>query len=155
MTRIRPYRGALRSIRALRFEDLVRLVKAQAALLRARVDVRRRPQGELVSGANSPEGQGPPSPSRRGDAELVGEAIRRAAKFGLFRPTCLVRSIAISAMLRKEGITGGRIRVGVGLRDGKFVAHAWVEYDGVIIGDDDSVVSRFDAIDDLRVVAPH
>jgi hypothetical protein len=133
----------------------VRLVKAQAALLRARTDVRRRPQGELVSGANSPAGQGPTSPVRRRDAELIGNAIRRAAKFGVFRPSCLVRSIAISAMLRGEGIAGARIRVGVGLRDGKFVAHAWVEYDGVVIGDDDSVVSRFDAIDDLRVVAPN
>ena len=134
---------------------MLRLLQAQIALIRARIEVRRRPQGELVAAANVPERPHTARLDQRQDAERIGQSVSRAAKYGLFRPTCLVRSIAISNLLRKQGISGGRIRVGVGMRDGKFVAHAWVEYDGIVIGDDDSVVGRFETIDDLKVVADH
>jgi hypothetical protein len=155
MTVLGPYRDALRKLASLSVTDWVRFAKAQAALLRARAEVRRRPEGELVSAVNGPASPVTAESLRQRDAERIGVAVNRAANYGLFRPTCLVRAIAIGSMLRQEGITGGRIRVGVGLRDGAFVAHAWVEYGGAVIGDDDAVVRRFETIDDLNVVAGH
>ena len=158
MTRVRQYRSTLPKLLGLRFRDWVRLARAQVALLLAQMDVWVRPAGSLASGGtpatDRPADTGTPAASLRQEhAEQVGLAVRRVATHGVFRPTCLVRSLAICRLLRSEGITGGRIRVGVALRDGRFVAHAWVEYGGTVIGDDDALVRRYEAFDDLQVVA--
>jgi hypothetical protein len=83
----------------------------------------------------------------------MAQAVHRVANHGPIRAQCLVRSLAIARWLRAEGIEGARVRVGVALKGGQFVAHAWVEYAGQVVGDDDSVVSRFESVDDLNVVA--
>ena len=152
MTRIRRFRSALPKLRGLSAGEWIRLGRAQVALLASQLDVWIRPQGALVSNTNASE----PlvrAATRPADAARVGTAVRRVAIYGIFRPTCLVRSLAICRLLRREGIEGGRIRVGVALREGKFVAHAWVEHDGVVIGDEDSLVRRYEAMDGLQVVA--
>jgi hypothetical protein len=133
----------------------VLLVRAQAALLGAHVDMRSRPRGELVSAANREGVTDQPRPrsgTRLDEARRVAAAVRRVARYGLFRPSCLVRSVAICRLLRAAGISGGRIRVGVAMRETGFVAHAWVEYDGAVIGDEDSVIERYGMLDNLQVV---
>ena len=154
MRQIRRFPSVIPKLRALAAGDWLRLGRAQVALLAAQLDVWRRPQGTLVAGVN--RGQrvsGAAAVPRPEDAARIGTAVRRVALYGVFRPTCLVRSIAICRLLRREHIDGGRIRVGVALREGRFVAHAWVEYEGVVIGDEDALVRRYEAFDDLEVVA--
>jgi hypothetical protein len=78
--------------------------------------------------------------------------VRRAAAYGLFRPLCLVRSVALNRMLDQYGFHGSRIRVGVRLVDGKFAAHAWVEYEGQVLGDDVEHVRGFEELSDVRLL---
>ena len=79
-------------------------------------------------------------------------AINRAAAYGLFRPLCLVRSVALSRMLEAGGMHGSRICVGVRRVRGRFAAHAWVEYRGQVLGDKEQHVSTFLPLDDLQLL---
>ena len=54
-------------------------------------------------------------------------------------------------MLKAAGIAGAQVRVGVRLTDGRFRAHAWVEYAGEVVGDDPATVARFIPMPDIRV----
>jgi len=65
-------------------------------------------------------------------------ALARAARRGIFRPTCLVHSLALVDLLRRGGAPGAVIRLGV--RPGEIAsdsaaieAHAWVELDGLML----------------------
>jgi len=79
-------------------------------------------------------------------------ALTRAARYGVFRPKCLVRSMALERMLRRHGFEGGEIHIGVRLEEGDLKAHAWVEWDGRILGDDPRHVRTFVPATDLRLV---
>lgn len=139
------------------------LFHAQFALLAAQALVWMRPLGRLVDSA-------PSDPLAGSSAASVGEVsaaatpplgdlpvqlalgVRRAAAYGVFRPLCLVRSVALNRMLERHGIHGSRIRVGVRLVDGSFAAHAWVEYQGHVLGDEVEHVSNFADLSDVRVM---
>jgi hypothetical protein len=69
-------------------------------------------------------------------------AIHRAARYGLFHPRCLTRSIALQRMLARRGLPA-RVCIGVRREAGSLDAHAWVELHGAIVGDDPSHVARF------------
>lgn len=59
-------------------------------------------------------------------------AVRSAARL-VPRATCLTQAIALQYLLARSG-RAGEIHIGV-RRDtsGKFIAHAWVELDGVVV----------------------
>ena len=125
-------------------------VAAQIALLRASARLKRDPIGTLTtrdpSASEGPVG----SPIR---ARKLAAAVTSAAAYGLFRPRCLVRVLALQDLLARNGITGGDIRVGVRNRDGAFAAHAWVRWGNEILGDDPAHVATFREVDDIRVLA--
>jgi hypothetical protein len=131
--------------------EIWRAGAGQLALLRARRDVRRRPQGELVHKASAPRvvTHVPEEQLARGRAVALG--VSRAARYGLFHPTCLVQSLAITRRLGAERVDGAVVRVGVAKRNGEFVAHAWVELGGEVIGDDASAVERYEPLDELQI----
>lgn len=83
------------------------------------------------------------SMTRIDDARRIALAVNRAAAFGLFRPKCLVKSRALRNLLDADGVEGAQVRVGVQLLNGRFRAHAWVEYGGEVVGDDPEAVARF------------
>jgi hypothetical protein len=125
------------------------MVRAQAALLRAQREMRSRPTGEMVRDEHV---EPVTTAANRGDdARRIALAVNRAATFGVFRPKCLVKSRALRAMLKAAGISGAQVRVGVRLTDGRFRAHAWVEYAGEVVGDDPATVARFIPMPDIRV----
>lgn len=126
----------------------------QVALLRALRDVRDRPHGELTRKHEATVQHQPVPTNDRARARLVVLGVTRAAAYGLFSPTCLVRSMAITQRLKDEGIAGAVLRVGVARRRGQFVAHAWVELGGEVIGDDASSVERYEPMDGLHVTSP-
>jgi hypothetical protein len=95
----------------------------------------------------------PVTDEARRAARRVALGVSRAADHGVFTPTCLVRSMAITSRLLREGIEGGTLRVGVARRNGEFVAHAWVEFGGEVIGDDASAVERYEPLDGLQLTS--
>ena len=125
------------------------LARAQAALWRARRLVRRRPQGELYRDlAHRPGPALPADPVHGPRVRRVGLAVDRVARLGLGRPLCLVRSLAYQSLLEAEGIPGSSIAVGVRKRNGRFEAHAWVEWNGAVVGEDPSYVATFSPLTD-------
>ncbi len=99
------------------------------------------PTGEMVR--EEPVRSAPSSMTRVDDARRIAMAVNRAAAFGLFRPKCLVKSRALRNLLDADGVEGAEVRVGVQLVNGRFLAHAWVEYGGEVVGDDPDAVARF------------
>lgn len=85
-------------------------------------------------------------------ALTVGDAVRRAAKYGVFRPACLVQAIALQRLLIADGIGGAVIRVGVKHSEEGMLAHAWVELNGDVLGDSPEHVGQYTALNDLSVI---
>jgi Transglutaminase-like superfamily len=128
--------AAMCAVRDGRWADLRDVGEAQIALLRAHVLRWLRPVGEFVE---IEAGDAPRiatiSPERAETCQRIAQAIDRAARYGLFRPLCLTRAMALSQMLDAHGISGYRIRVGVRRDRESFAAHAWVELDQLVLGD--------------------
>ncbi|MGH7712326.1 MAG: lasso peptide biosynthesis B2 protein [Gemmatimonadaceae bacterium] len=149
--------GALaRKVLSLGAREWRDLWRAQWALIVAQRVVRSRPAGELTTHGATPQ-QAPleAADPRRGRrrAHAIGDAVQRAAKYGVFRPACLVRSIALQRLLLADGIRGAVIRVGVKQSEAGMDAHAWVELHGEVIGDSVAHVRQYAPLDDLSVVS--
>ncbi|HJU72193.1 MAG TPA: lasso peptide biosynthesis B2 protein [Gemmatimonadaceae bacterium] len=129
------------------------LLRAQWALLVAQLVVRRRPPGQLTSRTETAAAAPAASDSRAAHkhAHLLGDAVRRAARYGVFRPACLVRAIALRQLLATDGIRGAVIRVGVKQSEEGMLAHAWVELDGDVIGDTPEHVRQYAPLNELSV----
>lgn len=142
----------MRKLIGLSVTEWIDLVQAQAALLGAQLLVWTRPTGKLVS--NAAPGAVPPLGALDPRAYRLALAVGRAAEHGVFRPLCLVRAVALNHMLEARRIRGSRIRIGVRHVGGRFMAHAWVEYGDVVLGDVESHVSRFAQLADVRLIDP-
>jgi hypothetical protein len=79
------------------------------------------------------------SPGAQIDAcvALTSRLVRAAARNSPIPSTCLERSLAQWWLLARQGIAA-QLRIGVRKESGKFTAHAWVEYDGIAIGEPES-----------------
>lgn len=114
------------------------LARAQAAVLRAHLVVRFTPRGRLAALAQPGAAPDvpllpPPPPAVKRRAHALAHAVHRASRYGLTRPWCLTRAVALLHLLRAEGITGASLRVGVRREAGAFAAHAWVELAGAVV----------------------
>ena len=165
-------RTHLRKLTRLSRREWADLLEAQFALLLAQFRVWTRPTGRLVSHSAEPAPPASPTepaaPSVSLDepahaqarldapvlprAEALALAVGRAAEFGVFRPLCLVRAVALNKVLERHGITGSRVRVGVRMRNGRFAAHAWVEYGDRVLGDNEAHVGSFVELSEVRLV---
>ena len=145
----------LHKLATLSPREWVDLLRAQAALLAAQVLVWTRPTGRLVSHAGSADGAMPTptvEPALMDRAQQLGLAVSRAGDYGVFRPLCLVRAVAVHGMLERHHMHGSRIRIGVRMRGGRFGAHAWVEYGGRVIGDNIEHVESFAELAEVHLV---
>ena len=131
--------------------DFADLVRAQWALLVALWIVRRRRRGELLHPVQPGSGHS----VARNDARLArfALAVDRVARFGLFRPTCLVRAVALERQIRGANAGSAVVRVGVAQSAGELLAHAWIEMDGEVIGDEAARVRRFTPLHDFSALA--
>lgn len=125
------------------------LLRAQLALLGAQVRVWTRPRGALVAEGKASY-RAAPSAAQLRDARAIAYGVSRVARSGLFRPSCLVRTLALSRLLERAGIPGARVRIGVRAREGHFEAHAWLELAGVVLGDSPHRVATFSHLTDVR-----
>ena len=147
--------GALaRKVISLGVREWRELWRAQWALILAQRVVSKRAPGQLTSRtsetAGTPRAQGAEA---RSHARALGDAVRRAAKYGIFRPACLVQAIAIQRLLSADGIQGAIIKVGVKQAETGMEAHAWVELEGDVIGDTLAHVREFAPLNELSVLS--
>ena len=82
----------------------------------------------------------------------MAQAVSRASSHGLFRPSCLVRSLALSRLLERERVSGWHVRIGVRERTGRFEAHAWVELGAEVLADSAAHVGSFERLTDVRLL---
>lgn len=126
----------LAAMRDRRWSEILDVAEAQLALLRAQTLRLVRPLGEFVEVTPDEQLASPRETlAQRQRCDRLASAINRATRYGLFRPLCLTRAVALSRMLDAHGITGHRIRIGVRRDAGAFTAHAWVELGHRILGD--------------------
>lgn len=121
--------------------ELLELVWGQSLLLVALWTLRTRPRGQLLRPATPVAASASPERLRR--VERMAIAVDRAARFGLFRPTCLVRAIALETLLHREHVNSATVRVGVLRDEAALLAHAWIELDGRVLGDSPAHVGQF------------
>lgn len=134
-------------------QDFRDFARAQAAVLVAHWLVWRRPTGRLL--ARGPAMQQMPRTSLPipGEVERLLRAVNRAAVYGLTRPLCLTRAVALMRLLEADGHKGGVLRIGVRWEGGAFIAHAWVEYHGSVLDLDPSLHRPFTHLTDARVAS--
>lgn len=75
-------------------------------------------------------------PNAGGDAQRAVQAtcrmVRAGARYGLVRPTCLVESLTLWYLLRRQNLPA-TLRIGVRKDATEFEAHAWVESEGTAL----------------------
>ena len=79
-------------------------------------------------------------------AQAVARIVQGAARWSPVPASCLVRSLVLCRLLRRQGLTAD-LRIGVAVPDGRLAAHAWVEHGGVALNDIQDVARRFAAFD--------
>ena len=93
-------------------------------------------------------------PARISREECHSAVLRaRRAQYMVKRATglggmCLARSLTLWTLLRRRGIET-ELRVGYRKRDEKIEGHAWLEYDGAPINDDNDVTRTYTVADGL------
>jgi hypothetical protein len=156
-SRARP--AFLRRLARLSARDLLDIAEAQIELLVSQTIVATRRTGQLVSrAALDPFGDSISStaaaPATPVDPrpEQLALAVMRAAENGVFRPLCLVRSVALKRLLDRHGYAGSMVKIGVRMSRGRFAAHAWVAYNDQILGDQEWHVKSFAELDEVNVM---
>jgi hypothetical protein len=129
------------------------VARAQLELLAAQYLVWRRPVGQLVRCDDAVPGNAVRrSSGDRGETARIANAIQRAARYGLFRPRCLVRALALHRTLEQQGIAGSVVRIGVRRNGDMLLAHAWVEHEGLVLGDTAATAATFVLLTDARLI---
>ena len=147
----RAWSYRLHRLAALDRRSFMLLVRAQGMLVWAWWQVRRRPVGGLVE-IVAPAAERTDGVVKEG-SDALQRAVGRASRHGLFRPSCLVRALALCRMLESAGHRGAVVRVGVRKEGDGFAAHAWVELGGVAVGEDPAQVRRYVRLTDARLAA--
>jgi hypothetical protein len=88
-----------------------------------------------------------PEEERLQRAQEIARIIAIAAVHGFNPATCLRRSLLLWGYLRGEGIDG-RVCFGVRMLNGTLEAHAWVEYQGVVVNDSERVREAYQLLED-------
>ena len=81
----------------------------------------------------------------RASDSIVDEVVlgcQAAAAYSPLRPACLARSMMLLWLLRRKDIECD-LRIGVARRNGEFLAHAWIERNGLVLNDRADIAERF------------
>jgi hypothetical protein len=144
-----PHVAAARTVAGVRVSRPSRLshtarvrlaVEILASYVQARRALRRAPIATVVAGLRS---RSPAAAPHAGDslreARRLGWAVTRLLKRIPGDTRCLARSLVLTRLLARRGI---QAKLVIGARtDPEFLAHAWVEHDGIPVlnpGDDGS-----------------
>ena len=80
--------------------------------------------------------------------QATARMVRVAAQRGLYRAKCLDQSLVLCWLLRRQGIDA-RIVFGARKEDEQMHAHAWVEVEGMPVGEEDDVHQRFSQLEEI------
>ena len=149
---IREYRNAVPKLRKLSWRAWRDLASAQIALIGAQFRVWTTETGRLTMPETEPAPAFVAPDASIMHSKTLALAISRAATYGVFRPACLVRSVSLCRLMERRGIHGAVVRVGVVKRGAGLHAHAWVEYGGIILGDDPVNVSDYAVLPGITVL---
>ncbi|MQA92414.1 MAG: lasso peptide biosynthesis B2 protein [Gemmatimonas sp.] len=141
----------LKKLSSIARSEVLDLIVAQAALLRAWWWVRTRPLGELLRPAESVE-ELVDSPDVHPRLQRLALATERAAEHGLFPATCLVRAVALEHLIRRSDTRGAVVRIGVLTSGGRLLAHAWIEYGGQVLADRPDRIRHFTVLQDFTAL---
>lgn len=72
--------------------------------------------------------------------------VNTAAAYAPFPMTCLPRALFLWGWLRQYGLPAN-LRLGVRKQGGMLLAHAWLEYEGVILNDNPAHVAQYAPFD--------
>ena len=75
-------------------------------------------------------------------AAQMHESVRLAARLHFLAAACLPKSLVLADMLSAYGIKAAVV-IGVSKNDGRFSSHAWVEIEGQMVVEAESVVDTF------------
>jgi hypothetical protein len=75
-------------------------------------------------------------------AKSMARMVAIAAGRGLYRATCLRKSLLVLYLLRRMGVPA-QLRFGVRLENARLEAHAWVEWQGEVVNDAADVRQRY------------
>jgi hypothetical protein len=84
--------------------------------------------------------------SRLALAREVTRLTEKAERRGPLRPNCLQRSMVLWWLLRRRGLPA-ELRIGARKEDSRFEAHAWVELEGQVLNDSETVHKHFSRFD--------
>jgi hypothetical protein len=149
----------LRRFFALRSREQLLLAEAWSRLLAAALCLRLAPRRTLARALRDDSDRGAPAGAEHSDAERptaepsiaedsageLARAVARAAAHHLRPMTCLPRALALRQMLAKRGIPSA-LRIGVRKEAATIAAHAWIEVEGVAIGEPAAIEERFRAL---------
>lgn len=80
-------------------------------------------------------------------AREIAHLISIASQHGIYKASCLRRSLLLWGFLRREGIQGS-ICFGVRRMGQQLEAHAWVECKGIIVNDFANIHDSFQTLDE-------
>jgi hypothetical protein len=80
------------------------------------------------------------------EIQLVSRMVLAAARHSPFATTCLERSLALWHLLARRGVAV-QLRIGVRKTAERFSAHAWVEREGMAIGEAEATHQHYAAFD--------
>lgn len=83
----------------------------------------------------------------------VARLVRAVARHGFYSANCLERSLTLWYLLRREGIAA-EMFLGVRKRDHALEAHAWVEYSGTLLDEEDELVPQLTRFDEPLLFSP-
>lgn len=86
-------------------------------------------------------------------ARMTARMVSAAERHGPGRPNCLKQSLVLCWLLRRDGIPAV-LRIGVRKGSDRFQAHAWVEYAGAVLNDNDEVHQHYAAFDNDIAPSP-
>ena len=131
-----------------------RRVFLRALLLLPRTALRIRWRGlrgaQAPMASAAPTGTTPPADAQS-LAQRIAWLVDAAARRGMFRASCLPRSLTLQQLLQERGIAS-ELRVGVRKHAGRLEAHAWIECHGAPLLESAQVHERFAAFGEA--VAP-
>jgi hypothetical protein len=119
-------------------EDLRAFVRAWGLLLVADLGLRVLPFPRVDRWLS-------PAVSARREDSVVGRlvwATEAAARHHLYPMRCLPKALCLRWLLGRHGIES-ELRIGVARQDGGLAAHAWVERQGIPVGEMSKVEDRF------------
>jgi Transglutaminase-like superfamily len=80
------------------------------------------------------------------DARIIAHMVNAADRHGLFRSSCLAKSLALWWLLERQGIAS-QLRIGIRKENEKFEAHAWIERDGLALNEAEEYHRHYAAFD--------